>query len=257
MPKSTRRSSRLIHSALVALVLICGDSGLVAHEGETQRPFEHPHAHGEIEGHAHVGWDSRYFTEGRDALDGDFLIVSSFELGWNHIAGGIWYGNSPDQDYDELQISLALTEVFGDLEVYAGYTHFRFPFADAHDNEVGAGLTYSGLPADLLFSLDAYYSFEADGMFAELGLNREFSLTDHLTLHCGGVFGINQGYVSDGHDGANHVALHLGLAYAITDNLSLVAHTAYSWGIDQDIAHPGDEQLIDFFHGGVGLELSF
>ena len=251
------RVSRFVFAAVSLLALSFGVRGVVAHEAEASLPFEHPHAHGEIEGHAHLGWESRYFSEGRDALDGDSIFTGTFELGWNHIAAGIWYGISPDQDYDELQLSLALTETFGDLDVYAGYTHLRFPFANVHDNEVGAGLAYAGLPADLVFSLDAYYSFEADGLFAEFGLFREFSLTEKLTLECGGVFGVNQGYVIDGHDGVNHVGLRVGLAYALTDNLAITAHTMYSWGIDQDPTFPGDDLLDDFFHGGVGLQFSF
>ena len=42
----------------------------VAHEGDTAKKIEAIHAHKDLVGHAHVGWESRYFSEGRDALDG-------------------------------------------------------------------------------------------------------------------------------------------------------------------------------------------
>ena len=228
-----------------------------AHEPEAQLPFERPHAHDAVEGHAHLGWESRYFSEGRDALDGDSLFVGSFEMGWKHLAAGVWYGNSPDQRYDELQLALALTQSIGDFEFYGGYTHLRFPFDDSHDNEFGAGVAWAGLPMDVELSADLYYSLDADGYFAELAAGREFSITDRLALNLAVPFGINQGYVADGHDGANNIALSFGLEYALSDSVSVTAHTSYSWALGRDAAFPGDDQLIDFFHGGVGLQLSF
>ena len=79
---------RLLVICLVTPVAVNG------HETETQLPFERPHAHESVEWHAHLGWESRYFSEGRDALDGDSLFVGTIETGWRHFAGGIWYGRS-------------------------------------------------------------------------------------------------------------------------------------------------------------------
>lgn len=239
------------------LTVVFYGSALQAHDQEAQLPFDRPHAHEELEVHAHLGWESRYFSEGRDALDGDSLIAGSFELGWKHLAAGVWYGTSPDQEYDELQLTLALTQTFGDFEVYGGYTHLRTPFDGAYDDEIGAGISWSGLPMDWELAADIYYSFDADGYFAELGASREFEITEELSLGFSGVFGMNQGYVSDGHDGANHFALGIGLEYALNECLSLAAHASYSWALDRDRDLPGDELLTDFFHGGVGLEWSF
>jgi hypothetical protein len=63
--------------------------------------------------------------------------------------------------------------------------------------------------------------------------------------------------VSDGHDGANHFALRLGLEYAVSDSVSIIAHTAYSWGLERDRSLLGDDLLSDFFYGGLGLQWSF
>lgn len=227
------------------------------HEPEPQLPFERRHTHDTVEGHAHLGWESNYFSEGRDSLDGDSLIVGSFEMGWNHLAGGVWFGKSPDQRYDELQLTLGLTQSIGEFEFYGGYTHIRFPFDGSHDNEIGAGVVWSGLPMDVELSADLYYSFDADGYFSEISAGREFSINDRLILNFSIPFGINQGYVTDGHDGANHVALRLGLEYALSTSMSFTAHSTYSWALDRDAASPGDDQLIDFFHWGVGLQWSF
>ena len=229
----------------------------LGHEPEAQLPFGRPHAHDSVEGHAHLGWESRYFSEGRDSLDGDSLFAGSFEMGWKHLAGGVWYGYSPDRRYDELQLTLALTQTIGDFDFYGGYTHLRFPFDGSHDNEIGAGVAWSGLPMDIEVAADLYYSFGADGYFAEISAGREFSITDRLALNFSIPFGINQGYVADGHDGSNNVALRLGLEYALSDSISVTVHSTYSWALSRDATSPGDDQLIDFFHGGVGLQWSF
>lgn len=227
------------------------------HEPVAQLPFARPHAQESLEGHAHLGWESRYFSEGRDSLDGDSLFVGSFEMGWKHLAGGVWYGYSPDQRYDELQLGLALTQSIGDFELSGGYTHLRFPFDGSHDNEIGTGIAWSGLPMDVELSAEIYYSFDAEGFFAEISACREFSITDDLALNFSVPFGSNQGYVADGHDGPNNIALRLGLELFLTDLISVTAHTTYSWALGRDAAFQGDGQLIDFFHGGVGLQWSF
>jgi hypothetical protein len=49
----------------------------------------------------------------------------------------------------------------------------------------------------------------------------------------------------------------MGLEYALSESISVTAHTTYSWALGREAALPGDGQLIDFFHGGVGFEWSF
>lgn len=243
--------------SLLATIIASAGSMAFAHQSEPQQPFERPHAHENVAFHVHTGLESRYFSEGRDALDGDSIWASSFEFGLEHFAGGLWYGNSPDQSYDELQFSLALTQTFGNFEAYFGYTHFIFPFDGSHDDEIGTGITWSGLPAEIKLSADIYHSFNADGYFAELSASRGFEITEPLSVTLSSIFGINQGYISDGHDGANHFALKIGYEYALTESLSLIAHTTYSWAIDKKATSPGDALLEDFFHCGAGLQWAF
>ncbi len=230
---------------------------LWAHDSEVQLPFERLHAHGQVEAHAHFGWESRYFSEGRDALAGDSLAFGSVEMGWEHFSGGVWYGYSPDGDYDELQLTIAYTQNFGNWEFYGSYTYLRFPIDGGDDHELGLGLSWSGLPLAIELSADWYYSFEGDGSFAEVSALREFQVSEKLNLGLSATLGVNQGYVSDGHDGANHFALRLGAEYALSEMLSVTAHLSQSWGIGRDLFLSGDELLEDFFHGGVGLQFSF
>ena len=229
----------------------------LGHDEEAELPFGRRHSHESFTGHVQVGWESHYASEGRDSLNGDSLWTASAKFYWEHFAGGIWYGSSPDQSYDELQLTLGLSQETGDLEFYGGYTYLRFPFDGTDDHELGAGLVWSGLPPGLALAADVYYSSEAEGYFAEFSMSREFLFSNQWTLEAAGVFGVNEGYVSDGHDGANHLALGLSAEYALTESCSISSHVSYSWAVGWESDAPGDELLVAFFHGGFGLQWSF
>ena len=241
------------------LPLICTTSLALAHEDNSDLTFDRFfsgdsgwtfHLHSDIE--------SRYASEGRDALDGDSLATGTLEAAWNAFSLGMWYGKSPEQSYDELQLSTALSWDWQDLEWYFAYTHLRFPEDGGHDHEIGAGVSWSGLPWELALAMDAYYSFEAEGTFIETSLRRDFDVSDRLKFSPAIVFGINQGYVPEGHDGANHIELRLGGEYELTQSLTLNAHTSYNFGLDRDVAnHAADELLRNFFHAALGLRWKF
>ena len=108
-------------------------------------------------------------------------------------------------------------------------------------------MSRSGLPLDIDLSCDIYFSFEANGYFAKITAGREFETTDRLSVNLGSTFGINQGYVIDGHDGSNHIALRFGLDYVITKSVSVTAHVNKSWALDRNEVLLGDNPLIDFF----------
>lgn len=240
-------------------VFFCTALSAVAHEPEAQTRFGHAHIHDamdlEMDIHFQTGLESRYSLEGRDSLDGDAISATSLDLGWGRFTGGFWYGWSPDQDYEESRITLGLSEQVGNFEFYAAYTHLKFPESD--DNEVGVGGVWSGLPLQINVALDAYYSFDADGAFWELGLSRAVDVSERLTFTGAGMFGINDGYIPDGHSGANHFGLRLGSEYQLTQSLVITGHATYSWALQRSSRLAGDEQLGDFPHGGFGLEWSF
>ena len=227
-----------------------GAGTALGHDAEAELPLGRGHSHESVIGHVHVGWDSHYASEGRDALDGDSLWTASAEFSWEHLAGGIWYGSSPDQSYDELQLTLGLSQKIGEVEFYGGYTYLRFPFDGTDDHELGAGLVWSELPLGLALAADVSYSSEAEGYFAEFSMFRELQLSDQWSLEAAGVFGVNQGYVSDGHDGANHFALGLSTEYALTEEYSILSHVSYNWAAGREPDASGDELLVNFFHGG-------
>lgn len=213
-----------------------------------------------LTGTLQLGWDSRYYTEGRDELDGDSLLTTSAEVSFENFAIGFWYGISPEQNYDEFQVIATYFNHIGGFDYYLSFAHlefFNFFPTREFDNEIGFGISYGDLPYDFSLALDASYSFEATGYYAELSLERSQEITDNLSFTATGILGINQGFVSDGHDGLNHFGLRAGLDYALTGNLSLSGHVTYTAPIDHSANAPGDESLTNFSHTGVSLQWEF
>lgn len=205
-----------------------------------------------------VAWDSRYVSEGRDNLGGDALAGTTVDASCGNVGLGAWVAASPDTDYREFNVGAAYTVEWRDIEAYVSFTHLRFLSDDEDDNELGAGLAYTSLPAGLAIGLDAYHSFEADGTFLEASLGGEYQPCDWLTLAPAAALGWNAGYVADGHDGANHFALSVEASVPLKDGLDLAATVAYTWAIDSDPGrYPGDEALEDFRHTGIALRGAF
>ena len=230
---------------------------LMGHDAETNKPFEKVHAHNTLDAHFHAGWESRYFSEGRDALNGKSLWNSSLEIGYDHLSGGVWYGRSSNHQYDEWQYNLALSQEMGGYSFYAGYTHLIFAKDVESDDEWSTGISYEGLPFNLITSLDAYYSMDAKGTFYEWSNTREFNPQEDLDISFSGTFGWNENYITDGHDGLNYFSLRSGAKKVLFDNFSLAGHGVYSWPIGRDLNLVGDQGLKDFFHFGLGIEFSF
>ena len=230
---------------------------LMGHDLESSKPFEKVHAHKALDAHAHAGWESRYFSEGRDALNGKSLWNSSIELGYDHLSGGVWYGRSSNHQYDEWQYNFALSQEVDGYSFYAGYTHLIFAKDDESDDEWSAGISYEDLPFDLITALDATYSMDAKGIFYEWSNSKEVNLQENLDISFSGTLGWNESYVADGHNGLNVFSLRSGVDKKLSGNFSLAGHGVYSWAIDQDLNLPGDQGLKDFFHFGIGFEYQF
>jgi len=228
-----------------------------AHLGDSAKKVEAIHAHEDLAGHAHVGWESLYFSEGRDALDGKSIWTSSVELGYKHFSGGVWYGRSSNHAYDELQYSISLTQEKNEWSFYAGYTRLVFSKEDESDDEWSFGIAYDDLPYSLGTSVDGTFSMDAKGMFYEWSTYREFSISDKSVAVLSGILGLNDDYVSDGHRGANFYALSVGLERNLTDHFVISCHGMQSFAIDRHLNLVGDDQLKDFFHFGLGFQWVF
>ena len=114
------------------------------------------------------------------------------------------------------------------------------------------------MPYDGFLGFDWYHSFEADGSFYRLSLGSNFEPVQKVSLAPTFIFGINNNYISDGHDGANHISLRLNGEYEIAKQFKLHGYIRYNIEIDSDPnSFAGDKLLNDFFWGGIGFDVTF
>ncbi len=206
-----------------------------------------------------VAWDSHYGAEGRDSLDGDGLASILLEMDLSGWRLGSWFAEGTGADYEERNFYIERDFEWRGLEGYFGYKFLQFPGEDNEsDNELGAGLSGPELPLGLVPEINWYYSADAGGSYLDAGLTREFHLTDQLQLIPSIFVGRNEGYVSDGHPGTDHVRFALETNFRVNDRFTIQAHVGKSIEINSDsAAFAGDALLRDFFHGGVGIMISF
>ncbi|SDJ89443.1 hypothetical protein SAMN04488540_11524 [Ferrimonas sediminum] len=172
-----------------------------------------------------LGYDSKYISEGRDNLDkGGIYWANGAAAFDNGITLSAAYGYAADSDvnYDELNVGIEYGFEVGDFSLYASYTRLEFFEDDESDNEWGAGIAYGGLEWFEPFATYVY-STEAEGSFVEVGIQRDFSINEALTFSPYVILGLDYGYASPEHDGANHTAVGATLAYQLNDTWAISA----------------------------------
>lgn len=209
-----------------------------------------------FEWHTHFLWESRYVSEGRDNLSGESLVSLSSEFVIGEANFIPWYAYSPGADYSELNLNF----VYGvlpteDVAVYLGYNHLRARLSGerANDNEISLDLVHK-LVDHVGVAAGVYHSFEANGSFLEFSAkyNNALNKTLHYSMRAG--FGVNAGYVSDGHTGLNHFVLRANASYHPMIRTEFYSYVGYNAAINRDaVNYSGDETLGDFFWGGVGF----
>ncbi|NNF17236.1 MAG: hypothetical protein HKN70_10870 [Gammaproteobacteria bacterium] len=251
------KNKRINCGALGLCIMICCSVTASAQQQAPSMSFGGTSAQPIVEGVFDSSWQSRYFSEGRDSLAGDSLWVNSIDLAWNKLLGQVWYATSPQQAYDELQLFIGFGHSVGEVDLYVGYGRLEFPADKLHDTEASAGISWPGLPGGAEITVDATYAFAANGWFYDVAVRRSFAVSDALSVHAIGNFGVNQGFVSDGHGGGNHFMLHGGAEYLLSEAIAVTAYAAYTWAVNEDMNLAGDMQLTDFFHGGIGVRWYF
>jgi hypothetical protein len=206
-------------------------------------------------------WESRYMGEGRDGLEEGGLFSSAIEavtaVPVGDLTIGAWYGSGYDVDYTEMNLGAEWSVPVGPVELSAGYTYLDFISDDADDNEVSLGLRYTERETVVPF-VGAYYSFEAEGSFIEAGVESTIAVTENVSVDPFVLIGFNEGYVVDGHNGANHVAIGLQTSLPLNESLALEASFAYSIAIDKDEDRFADDaSLDDLAYGSIGLSAAF
>jgi len=214
----------------------------------------------EFKWHAHLLWESRYVTEGRDNLSGKGINSASTEFTYKDINFVPWIASGIDTDYSEFNLNIVYgAKLLDDLEVFVGYNHIqsRESGSSSNDNEINLDLAYF---YDNQFQIvtNLYYSFDAQGAFAEVAIKKGYLIDNTLSINLRAILGFNSGYVVDGHNGINHGQLLVRVSYQAINEMEVYAYTGYNQAINRDSnRYTGDELLRDFFWGGVGLSYRF
>lgn len=184
--------------------------------GETRlEPKYRTRAESLFEWHAHILWENRYVTEGRDNLSGKGLVSVATEFTVDDFSVIPWIADSPGADYSEFNLNMVYgRELLEELEIYIGYNHIqaRDSGDDVKDNEISLELAFNRIKR-LHMLASIYHSFEADGSFMELAVKHGYRIDKSLHFSAQAILGVNAGYVTDGHDGLNHFQLHANIAY--------------------------------------------
>ncbi len=202
-----------------------------------------------------AGYDSKYIFRGVDFGDNDVWVGVDYSLPTPiPIDIGAWYINPSDGDQlldDELDLYASISQSFGAVDVWFGYTAYLFPEAGSGDtHELGTGIGTALGPIDV--ALDAYYDLdEIEGWFFEFTAGHEASITDNVSLSVAAGISYSAGYNSD-KDGFNNVLLRAGLPIALTESATFEPYIAGTISLDA-IEDFQDDELF----GGASLSVSF
>lgn len=204
-----------------------------------------------------TNWESQYFSQGRDNLDGAPLSTVTVGFEENKFSGGFWFGQSTQVDYREYQSFLEYTESFADIDVTLNATQVQFVGTDETDQELGLSLVWNEVAWGVSLALDSYYSVESEGWFGEIGFSKHLEYFEKLHYDISASLGYNMGYVSDGHLGINNAELVWAFEYHMNSRVSVVGYTAYSWALGSQNTCDGDQCLQNSLRYGFGFRMAF
>ncbi|MCW9047115.1 MAG: hypothetical protein OQK46_03470 [Gammaproteobacteria bacterium] len=129
------------------------------------------------EWHAHLLFESRYITEGRDNLSGKGLASLSSEFSYKDISIIPWVARAIHSDYTEVNLNLVYgTKLLENLQVFAAYNSIqsREGNISSHDNEISLDLAYFYKKRFQILG-SFYYSFDASGVFTNISLKKSIN----------------------------------------------------------------------------------
>jgi hypothetical protein len=208
-----------------------------------------------------LAWDSQYISEGRDNLDKGGIVWGVASVTDGDLVTFVALGRGDQTHYIEwnfgLEYTIHLTEKF---EATLGYQRLEFYGDDrGSDNEVFSSLTYTGVDW-LIPAIHYTYATEAGGYFVEVSLHSPWDITDKLSITPYVLQGFDFQYVTEEHDGANHIQFGVEAAYAISDNIALSAHLSVTQALEDIKREASENQIVGNLnetYGGVHLNWVF
>ncbi len=195
-------------------------------------------------------WESLYVSQGRNNLEEDGLYSLDLSAALSDRPSFLlWYAIGDSDAYQELNLSLEHAFSIADFESHIGYTRLEFFESDEHDNELYAGVAYTGFPW-VTPAVDYIYATEARGSYIEISLQSDISLFGERLILSPYLFNsFDLGYSTEDHDGPNHFQAGLEALIPLTETLQLSGYIAQS--LAQEDVQKDDQG--DLTWGGVHL----
>lgn len=205
-----------------------------------------------------AGYDSHYIFRGELLQENVLWTEVSVDIPLTeHLSLNLtpWFLQDADTDYNEFDLTGALTLSLGDWEVSAGYAGYYYPrrswgggvgIRDEQETSLSVSRSFGDFTATVLSA----YSFTRDAFYFEVAAEYELKVTEKLSVTPGVTFGWDTDYYAPGTD-VNHVGLMLSASYELTPWLSITPYVAGNlpFGHLRDI---GED-----VYGGVSLTVSF
>lgn len=205
-----------------------------------------------------AGYDSHYIFRGELLQENVFWTEASVDIPLTEQLSlnlTPWFLQDMDTDYNEFDMTGALTLSLEDWEFSAGYAGFYYPrrswgggvgIRDEQETSLSASRSFGDFTATVLTA----YSFTRDAFYFEVAAEYGLKVTDKLCLTPGVTLGWDTDYYAPGTD-VNHVGLMLAASYELTSWLSINSYVAGNlpFGHLRDI---GED-----VYGGVSLTVSF
>lgn len=166
-------------------------------------------------GEVGLAFDSKYVSEGRNNLPEGGITWLWVNHGLNdNFSVALVYGlaTKSSVNYDELNVSFEYANLAGNLAYSLSYTRLEFFEDNFNDNEFAINFSWNGwhyfTPRSTLV-----YSTEANGAFLELGLEKEYNLSDVLSIVPFVTIDFDFGYANDRYKGHNHSSIGAEFVY--------------------------------------------
>ncbi|MCL2917285.1 hypothetical protein [Shewanella litorisediminis] len=204
-----------------------------------------------------VGWDSKYVSEGRNNLPHGGIGWAGASATVGDLTAYALVGRADAAHFTEWNFGVEYQLHLHDtLEAFVGAQRIEnYGDVRCSDNELFAELAWTAW--DYLVPSIAYtYSTEAGGYFVELSLHSNWHLGEQFILSPYLTQGFDFQYVTEDHNGANHLQFGLEATWAFSDNLSVSAQVSRVIA-GKDIEVDQGEEARDETFAGVRLAWAF
>lgn len=204
-----------------------------------------------------LAWDSQYISQGRNNLNEGGIYWATAAWQRQDVTLYSTVGRADSMAYIEWNLGLEYALPLGDrFDGSLGYQRIQvYGDEECADNELFASLSYTHI-GWLTPSIAYTYSTAAAGYFVEASLHSEWALSPQLTITPYVTQGFDVQYVTEAHNGRNHLQLGVEIQYQLSPQLTLSSHISHTLA-QQDIKHQVGPHSGNLDHTFAGLHLNW